>query len=56
MHDCHSSYAESLNRIAVQAGLGINMRPCSKIPIAKRAEGMAQVVVVNTNSSISKLK
>jgi hypothetical protein len=39
VHTCHTSYMESINRrITVQTGLGMKVRPYSKITKAKRLE------------------
>jgi hypothetical protein len=42
---CHPRHVVNVNRrITVQANLGINARPYSKIPKAQRAMGVTQVV------------
>jgi hypothetical protein len=41
---CHPSYTGSINRLVVQASLGIKQDPNSKISRAKRAVGVALMV------------
>jgi hypothetical protein len=62
-HSCHHRYTGSVNkRITVKASLGINARPYSKIPKAKKVKRMAQIVeclpshhkALNSNPKVKK--
>jgi hypothetical protein len=44
--DCHPIYAGSINRIVIQAGLGVNARTCLKVNRGKGADSVAQVAGV----------